>query len=117
MRIQYIPKIKDSDPDMDKHDKAFDFLIECYSYGNKEWRGIDVFNMYSKCFPPGSTRAKIFDNVRRKAMADGRLPAQAKTRMCKSYNFNWRAILDELSMSSSENRNVHRTSPWSRTRA
>ena len=76
--VEFIPKIKDADPDMDKHDKAFDFLIDCYFYGNKVWRDIDIFNMYSKSFPPGSTRAKIFDNVRREAMAEGRLPGEAK---------------------------------------
>jgi len=77
------PLIADNDPDLDKHDAAFDNMLACYSAGTKKTRDIDKLHMYSRSFKEGSTRKKVYDNILRRAVKDGRIPDQAKEVMAE----------------------------------
>ena len=41
------PAIRDDDPDLDRHDQAFDNMVACYSFGSKKPRDIDRLQMYA----------------------------------------------------------------------
>ena len=71
------PSIKDDDPDLDSHDRAFENMVACYAFGRKKLRDVDKLHMYAGSFKEGTTRRKVFDNALRKATTKGRIPAEA----------------------------------------
>ena len=72
------PMIEDNDPDIERHDRAFDNMIACYSLGRTKLREIDKLHMYASGFKEGSTRRKVYDNIVRKATRKNRIPGEAK---------------------------------------
>eukprot|EP00973_Karenia_brevis_P034489 4756632-Karenia_brevis.AAC.1 len=72
-----LPKIEDTDPDLDRYDLAFDSAIACHSFGSKKIRDIDKLHVYGQGFKEGSTRRRVFENYIRRANREERLPAQA----------------------------------------
>eukprot|EP00973_Karenia_brevis_P051607 7166357-Karenia_brevis.AAC.1 len=43
-----LPKIEDTDPDLDRYDFAFDSAISCHSFGSKKIRDIDRLYVYGQ---------------------------------------------------------------------
>ena len=72
-----LPKIKDDDADLDRHDNAFDDAIICYQFGGRKIRDIDVLLLYGESFPEGTTRSQVFKNYLRKAKRAKRIPQEA----------------------------------------
>ncbi len=72
-----LPKIKDDDADLDRHDNAFDDAIICYQFGGRKIRDIDVLLLYGESFPEGTTRSHVFENYLRKAKRAKRIPQEA----------------------------------------
>ena len=44
------PNIRDDDPDLDRHDRAFDNMVACYSFGKNKLREVDKLHMYAASF-------------------------------------------------------------------
>ena len=74
---QPLPVIRDDDAALDKHNRDFDDVLQCYEFGGKRLRNIDRLQLYGRTFPAGSTRLKVYDNIIRRARTAKRLPQQA----------------------------------------
>eukprot|EP00973_Karenia_brevis_P079848 11080052-Karenia_brevis.AAC.1 len=74
-----MPKIEDTDPDLDRYDLAFDSAIACHSFGSRKIRDIDKLYVYGQGFKDGSTGRRVFDNYIRRVNRAKRLPAEALT--------------------------------------
>eukprot|EP00973_Karenia_brevis_P067362 9369675-Karenia_brevis.AAC.1 len=61
-----LPKIEDTDPDLDRYTLAFDSAIACHSFGTRKIREIDKLHVYGQGFKEGSTRRRVFDNYIRR---------------------------------------------------
>ena len=72
------PTIRDDDPDLDRHDREFDNLVACYSFGSRRPREVDKLHMYATSSKEGSTRRMVYENALRRAIREGRIPAEAK---------------------------------------
>ena len=72
-----MPSIRDDDPDLDRHDLAFENNCACYAYGGRKLRGVDRLRLYGNSFKEGSTRRKVFDIALRIAISRGRVPDEA----------------------------------------
>ena len=44
------PIIRDDDPDLDRHDREFDNMVACYSFGSRKPREVDKLHMYATSF-------------------------------------------------------------------
>ena len=60
-----MPHIKDTDPDLDSYDRAFDSAVACMSFGSRKARPVDILYWYGNGFTEGSTRRKVYDNAMR----------------------------------------------------
>ena len=81
---QSLPVIKDTDPDLEKHIREFQSIMDCQAVGRKGVRPYDVLLVFRKTLAPGSTRLKVYETEVRRALKAKRLPGDAK------------AVLDEI---------------------
>eukprot|EP00969_Alexandrium_andersonii_P199714 8821164-Alexandrium_andersonii.AAC.1 len=73
-----MPVIKDSDPDVDKHRRNFQSIIDCHSFGRRGVRPLDVLTAFKKTLPAGSIRLRTCETFIDRARRQGRLPLDAK---------------------------------------
>ena len=68
---RHLPTIADTDPDIKKHNEAFDMHIACQNSGGKKMRAIDILFQYGLTFKEGSIRKRVFDDENRKGKNEG----------------------------------------------
>ena len=75
---QNLPVIKDADPDIDKHVKEFQSVLDCQAVGRRKVRPYDKLSLFRRTLAPGSVRLKIYDTLVSVARDEERLPEDAE---------------------------------------
>jgi len=71
------PLIQDSDPDLTRHLREFESVLQCHAYGRRGIRPYDRLTLYKRTLQPNGIRQEIYDLEFRKAQRTGRLPEEA----------------------------------------
>ena len=75
---QNLPVIKDTGPDLDRHIREFQSILDCHTFGKRGVTPYDMLTVFRKTLAPGSTRLKVYDTALKRARKQGRLPLEAK---------------------------------------
>ena len=78
---QSLPVIEDSDPDLERHVREFQSILDCHYFGRRGIRPCDMLTVFRKTLPAASVRLQVYDTAIKRARKTGRHPQEAKESM------------------------------------
>lgn len=75
---QHLLVLKDSDPDIDRHIKHIQSILDCHAFGRKGVQPVGLLNLLRNTPAVGGARLKVYDTYLRKAWNDGLMSHDAR---------------------------------------